>query len=80
MSYNGILFAYAFVISASSIFFGKTLNPYILLVFAILYVVASFMENRLRMPFTTLIILLITFHWLTQMAWCLPLYLSLIHI
>jgi diguanylate cyclase (GGDEF)-like protein len=74
MSYNWILFAYAFVISASSILFKKTLNPSMLILFAVLYIAANFLEKRLRMASILQIIFLVTFHWLTQMAWCLPLY------
>ncbi|NHN28534.1 ATP-binding protein [Paenibacillus agricola] len=74
MSYNGILVAYACVISASSIYFDKTHNPFILILFATLYVVANFMEKRYRIAPALQVLFLIAFHWQAQMAWCLPLY------
>jgi diguanylate cyclase (GGDEF)-like protein len=77
MSYNWILFAYTLIISASSIYFDKTFNPFLLLLFAALYTISNFMEKQLRMGSILQIVFLIIFHWLTQMAWCFPLYYAL---
>ncbi|SFL49208.1 diguanylate cyclase (GGDEF) domain-containing protein [Paenibacillus sp. 1_12] len=74
MGYNWILFGYTIVICISSIFFEKTLDPALLLLIAILYIIAHFTEKRLLISIFIQIVLLIAFHSVSQMAWCLPLY------
>jgi diguanylate cyclase (GGDEF)-like protein len=76
MSYNWILFVYTFMIGAASLFFQQTLSPILLVLSAAGYVTAHFMEKRWVMATFLQIVLLLAFHWMSQMAWCLPLYLA----
>ncbi|MCU6795177.1 ATP-binding protein [Paenibacillus sp. WQ 127069] len=74
MGYNWILFGYTVVICGSSIYFERSLHPALLVLIAILYIIAHFTEKRLVISVFLQIVLLIAFHSVSQMAWCLPLY------
>lgn len=76
MSYNWVLLAYTSVICISSIYFNNTTAPLLLIAFGIAYVIAHFIEKK-NVIFTVIqIVLLVLFHKLSVMDWCLPLYLA----
>ncbi|TDF96588.1 ATP-binding protein [Paenibacillus piri] len=76
MSHNWILFIYTIVVCASSILFDQTSSPVLLSVIGILYIAVHYAEKRLVAATVLQMSLLIVFHWLSQMDWCLPLYLA----
>jgi len=76
MSYNWVLIVYTSVICASSIYFEKTAAPYLLVTAGLLYILSHFLERK-NVVFTLLqIVLLVVFHRISVMDWCLPLYLA----
>ncbi|PZE22588.1 ATP-binding protein [Paenibacillus xerothermodurans] len=76
MSYNWILLAYVSVICTSSILFDQTTHPLVLVIIAAVYMLVHFAEKRIFLPTVFEMGLLVAFHWLSQMDWCLPLYLA----
>lgn len=74
MSYNWILIAYTSVICAASLWFGKTSSPWLLIICAMAYLAAHLVEKKWKGSVFLQFVLVMAFHWISQMDLCLPLY------
>ncbi|WP_282941643.1 ATP-binding protein [Paenibacillus sp. RC67] len=74
MSYNWILITYTTIICASSIWFQKTSNPWLLVLCAVAYLAAHLVEKKWIGATFLQFGLVMIFHWVSQMDLCLPLY------
>lgn len=74
---SGVFTAYVIFVSTSSILLERTNHASLLILGGTLFIISMIVEKRSPITRLLQLVLLVIFHWYSQLNWCLPLYLLL---